>query len=258
MIGGRKKTIDNADDLFSLLKGEQGPQGVQGNPGDKGDKGDAGDKGDRGEKGEKGDRGIQGEPGPQGPIGFQGPKGEQGIPGEKGEQGVQGFQGPKGDKGEPGEKGDPGVAGPQGTQGEKGEQGEQGEKGDPGPQGEKGEKGEPGKDSPFSTWLEVKDIILSSENVEKMIVDIIEKDVGLTAVKVFAKGEAKDVNAHCVIEKRFIIDHVKKTITSRTIFEDKTHDVFDVSIEQIDNTFGVFIHTFTGTVDWKLSVEIAS
>jgi hypothetical protein len=109
--------------------------------------------------------------------------------------------------------------------------------------------------NPFKKKLFAK---LYVPKVNPVIGFVPEETGGVTAVKVFAKGEAKDVNAHCVIEKRFIIDHVKKTITSKIIFEDKTHDVFDVSIEQIDNTFGVFIHTFTGTVDWKLSVEIAS
>ena len=259
MFGGNKKIkIETTDDLINALKGEQGAQGVQGDTGEKGDQGLKGEQGERGEQGLKGERGIQGEQGiqgPQGEQGIQGPQGEKGSQGPRGEQGIQGEQGLQGAQGKPGAKGEKGDLGERGEQGLRGLQGLQGEQG---LKGEKGEKGDSGKDAPFSNWVEIKEVIITTDNVEKAIVDIIEKDSGYTSVKVFAMGKARGVNASCVIEKWFNINHDKDSINIKTSFEDKTHDIFNVNLEQIENSFGLFVHTFQGIVDWKLEIKIAA
>lgn len=259
MIGGKKKLkLETVEDLFSALKGEQGIQGIQGIQGEKGEQGLKGDKGHQGE---------QGPIGPQGEIGATGPKGEQGEKGEQGATGKTGSSGSIGPKGEQGEKGETGKTGPKGEQGEKGFigeagpqglRGEQGIQGPQGIQGEKGEKGEPGKDAPFSTWIEIKDIAHTTDNVETALVDLIEKQEGFTIVKVFASAKAKDVNAYYAGEKIYIINHAKKSINSRVILEEKTHDVFGTEMKTIENSYGLFVNTFKGIVDWKLKVEIAA
>ena len=98
-------TIENAEFVISIPRGETGPQGPQGEPGQ------AGAKGDPGETGATGPQGPQGETGPQGEQGPQGPKGDTGATGAQGPQGIQGIPGPQGPEGPQGPQGTQGVPG---------------------------------------------------------------------------------------------------------------------------------------------------
>lgn len=71
-------TVENAELVISIPRGETGPAGPQGDPGQQGPKGDPG------ATGAQGPQGIQGIRGPEGPEGPQGPHGLQGVAGKDG------------------------------------------------------------------------------------------------------------------------------------------------------------------------------
>lgn len=71
-------TIENAELILTIPRGETGAQGPKGDTGDTGPQGPQGETGPTGPQGTQGPQGLQGETGPQGIQGIQGPAGEDG------------------------------------------------------------------------------------------------------------------------------------------------------------------------------------
>lgn len=71
-------TIENAELILTIPRGETGAQGPKGDTGDTGPQGPQGETGPAGPQGTQGPQGLQGETGPQGIQGIQGPAGEDG------------------------------------------------------------------------------------------------------------------------------------------------------------------------------------
>jgi len=249
--GGGKEKIVN--------KGPAGPQGLQGPPGPEGPRGETGAPGPKGETGPRGERGPAGPQGPQGgpgPQGKEGPKGSTGPQGPAGSDGLPGPQGLTGIQGERGPQGLPGAQGPQGESGPQGPQGEQGPAGEPGPQGPTGEAGKDGKDAPYSTWLKVKEINVTTDNAEPIVLLEEKPTSPLVGIDLVIIGSGTDKNVTAVIKKLFVFNVNKNSIDETTLTQRRTHDALTVYAELKDGIYKVFLTGIKEQINWKGKAEV--